>query len=82
MTHGASLAVDVGDGGGGVSAFQVDVDLGDPAVVSERHPVRIVFEDRRAAILADIERLVDRIDEGNRVIDGGSATSAPSTFIT
>ncbi len=30
----------------------------------------VVFEDGRAAILADVERFVDRVDEGHRVADG------------
>ena len=73
--------IDVGNVLCGVSAFEVDFNFVDPAVVFERHPVRVVFEDRRAAVLADVERLVDRVD-GTVWSMVVSATSAPSTLST
>jgi hypothetical protein len=66
-----SLAVYVRDTEPRVSADKVDVDLVDPTIILERHPIRIVFEDGRATILSDIERFIDRIDERNRVVDSG-----------
>ena len=71
MSRCAYLLIDVGDVEGRVSAREVDFNLVDPAVVFERHAIRVVFEDGRAAILADVERFVDRVDEGHRVADGG-----------
>ncbi len=46
-------------------------DLGDLAVVGERHAIRVILEDGRATILADVEGFIDRVDEGHGVIDGG-----------
>ena len=66
-----SLAVYVRDTEPRVSGDKVDVDLVDPTIIFERHPIRIVFEDGRATILSDIERFIDRIDERNRVVDSG-----------
>src|SRR5271166_325719 len=63
MTRGSLLPVNVGDVEGRVSARSVDFNLVNPAVVFER--------DGRAAILADVERFIDRVDEGRRVADSG-----------
>jgi hypothetical protein len=52
-----------------VHRLEIDRDLVDPAIEAKRHPVRVVLDDRRAVVLADVERLVDRIGVRNGPLD-------------
>ena len=63
MTRRSLLPVNVGDVEGRVATRSVDFNLVNSAVVFER--------DGRAAILDDVERFIDRVDEGHRVADSG-----------